>query len=194
MGGGQRAGHLANEFMELDAELTELQAIKSPVFDTSVLVAFSSVGEMGILKALFPKATIPGAVFRELVMDGKNWVEAAEAQREAVAGDWLETVDLSASRIPIHVDWRLDDGEREVISLALAKRMLPILDERPARRLAQSLGLVPIGSLGLLAIAKERGIVPTIGSVVTRMRSSGLRFADKLLVDFLKGFGERWPP
>jgi hypothetical protein len=54
-------------------------------------------------------------------------------------------------------------GENEVISLGLELSALRlIVDERPARRLAASLGLAVIGTIGLLLAAKDRGLLAKI--------------------------------
>ena len=61
-------------------------------------------------------------------------------------------------------------GEHEVISLALelgAERV--ILDEHPARRLATSLGLRVIGTVGLLLSAKDRGFLASIKPELDRL-------------------------
>ena len=58
------------------------------------------------------------------------------------------------------VSGSIGPGEHEVTSLGLelaAERL--ILDERPARRLATSLGLRVIGTVGLLLAAKDRGFL-----------------------------------
>ncbi|OUL20145.1 nuclease, partial [Nostoc sp. RF31YmG] len=57
----------------------------------------------------------------------------------------------------------LDDGEREAIALALEtgeQRIL--LDEREARQVAENLGLQAIGTLGILLLAKNRGVITQV--------------------------------
>ena len=54
----------------------------------------------------------------------------------------------------------LGDGEREAVALALeikAERIL--LDDRPARRVAQELGLVVTGTAGVLLAAKRHELI-----------------------------------
>lgn len=164
------------------------------VFDTSVLVAFSCVDRIDLLKSLFPAAMIPGAVFRELVDQGIGWHGAEAAQREAVSKKWLATVFLGEERVALVGDPNLDDGEREVISLALAKGWIPAIDEPFGRREAQILSLVPIGSLGILGIAKRRGLIAELDPLVSGMKNRGIRLGDRLISRFLRQYGERWPP
>jgi uncharacterized protein len=164
-----------------------------PVFDTSVLVAFSSVLRMGLLQSLAPKAVIPGAVFRELVVQGSGWHNAEAAQCEARAGSWLRTVHLDQAGVTLVGSPSLDDGEREVISLALAWGATPVIDEPLGRREAQKLGLHPIGTLGLLGVAKRQGRINAIGPIIEEMTWNGLRFGNTLIREFLLAFNEDWP-
>jgi predicted nucleic acid-binding protein len=61
-------------------------------------------------------------------------------------------------------------GEREVISLGLEfEAALLVLDEQPARRLATSLGLRVIGTVGLLMAGKERGFLAKIRPELDRL-------------------------
>ena len=57
----------------------------------------------------------------------------------------------------------LGDGERETVALAVelqAERIL--LDDRPARRVAQELGLRVTGTAGVLLVAKRHALIPRI--------------------------------
>ena len=74
-------------------------------------------------------------------------------------------------------------GEREVISLGLELgATLLILDEQPARRLAASLGLRVIGTIGLLMAGKERGFLAKIRPELDRLLAVRF-FMDQNLYD-----------
>jgi len=71
---------------------------------------------------------------------------------------------------PRTVSGSIGPGEREVISLGLelgAALLIP--DEQPARRLAMSLGLRVIGTVGLLMAGKERGFLAKIRPELDRL-------------------------
>ena len=59
---------------------------------------------------------------------------------------------------------------------------LLILDEQPARRLATSLGLRVIGTVGLLMPGKERGFLAKIRPELERLRAARF-FMDQDLYD-----------
>jgi uncharacterized protein len=83
---------------------------------------------------------------------------------------WLAVHPLGLPRQPNTVSGSIGPGEHEVISLGLelrAERL--ILDEQPARRLAVALGLVVIGTVGLLLAAKDRGLLSRIKPELDRL-------------------------
>lgn len=172
-----------------------MQAKKPYVADTSVLVAFSGVGQMALLREITGRIAIPTAVRRELVDDGADWIAAREAQESVARADWITTEDLVKEAIPVIGDPKIDLGEREVISLAAAWQCTPLIDEKTGRSVAKLIGLKPLGTLGLLRIAKAWGRIERVGPLLESMiRESNLRYGDRLLQKFLADIGERWPP
>ena len=164
------------------------------VGDTSVLVAFSGVGQMTLLREITGRIAIPSAVRRELVDDGAGWIAAREAQEIVVRGDWISTVHLAEASIQMMDDLNLDPGEREVISLAAAWQCTPLIDEKTGRRAAELIGLRPLGTLGLLRVAKASGRIEKVAPLLSSMiRQSNLRFSKRLLQKFLRHIGERCP-
>lgn len=80
---------------------------------------------------------------------------------QAINSSWLQV--RSVSIIVNNIPSELDDGEREAIALALEtgeQRIL--LDEREARQVAENLGLQAIGTLGILLLAKNRGVITQV--------------------------------
>jgi hypothetical protein len=67
------------------------------------------------------------------------------------------------------------------LGLELGAALL-ILDEQPARRLAVSLGLRVIGTVGLLMAAKERGFLAKVRPELDRLRAVRF-FMDQELYD-----------
>lgn len=65
------------------------------------------------------------------------------------------------------------------------------MDERLGRRVAGELGLRVVGTLGVLIAAKQAGLVPAIGPLIQRMKSSGsFRIAEDLHRRVLRAAGE----
>ena len=76
---------------------------------------------------------------------------------------------------------RLGDGEWEAIALAVELGASAILiDDRPARRLAEAAGLNVIGTLGLLLEAKRAGHIRTIRAEVDKLLETSFFLSQEL--------------
>ena len=123
-------------------------------------------------------------------------VELQEGQRRNVLLPALE--DLSwlivrpvRDRTLLPLVTHLGDGEKEVLALGLETQdPLLLLDDRDARRYAQTLGLEISGTLGLLLRAKERGILGAVRPVLDRLQALRFRLNAKTRQMVLKRAGE----
>jgi predicted nucleic acid-binding protein len=85
----------------------------------------------------------------------------------------------------------LGAGEREAIALAVEVHAQKIiLDDLPARRLAASLGLSVIGTVGLILAAKHAGLVPAVAPVLDEMVAAGFRLSQTVVAAVLASAGE----
>ena len=86
----------------------------------------------------------------------------------------------------------LHQGEAEAIALALeisADRIM--IDELAGRLVAARLGLVPVGVLGILSQAKERGLVSAIRPLIDRLQNEiNFYVSAKLRAQLLERAGE----
>jgi len=152
----------------------------TPIFvaDTSPLIAFERLGQLELLQSILGKLYIPPTVREEAF--GSNPLS-----------EWIEERQLSQPLAPRIMAVSLGPGEREAIALALelkATRLL--LDDLPARRLASSLGLEIIGTLGLLLWAKEQGLLPAVRPWVDTLLREGFYISERLLAEVLSTAGE----
>lgn len=69
----------------------------------------------------------------------------------------------------------LDQGEAEVLALAEeCGARLVVMDERKGRRFARRLGVPLTGTLGVLLLGKERGLVPSLAPLLAELQEAGL--------------------
>ena len=85
----------------------------------------------------------------------------------------------------------LGPGERSAIGKALEISAALLADDLAARRHAESLGLVVIGTLGLLVRAKRKGLLPQVRPLIERLRVSGHRLSDGAVQAALAAANER---
>ena len=79
--------------------------------------------------------------------------------------------------VPLHplLASQLDRGEAAVIQTALDESIpTVILDERKARRLAIAMGLKVTGTLGIVLLAKQRGVLPSVRAAIHALRQHGI--------------------
>ena len=150
------------------------------VSDTSAVTSLLQIGRAELLSALYDKVLIPEAVERELKHDHPalpDFIHVERASNLQVVQRLLEEVDR---------------GEAEAIALMIAKRGdLLLIDERRGRRVARREGLPVIGLLGVLAQAKRRGLLDSLGSTLTDLqRVAGFRISDELKARVLAEVGE----
>ena len=86
----------------------------------------------------------------------------------------------------------LGPGEAEVLMLALESQgTTVVLDDRLARRVAETLGLALTGTLGLLLDAKRAGLIRAVGPLVDQLQSLGFRLAPHTRAAVLRLAGEQ---
>jgi predicted nucleic acid-binding protein len=150
------------------------------VSDTSPLTALLSVGEAEILPKLFERVVIPTAVSAELKRGHTTlpiWLQVQPIQNLTQANLFARVVDL---------------GEAEAITLAKEIRAdYLLIDERKGRLLATQEGIPIVGLLGVILIAKKRGLVPSARKLLARLqKEAGVYLADSVKEAALKSAGE----
>ena len=141
------------------------------ISNSSPLIALTQIGRLDLLRRRHTRISISPAVAREV------------APTVAALPDWVVVQQLAHPLQPSTVSGSIGPGEREVISLGLELgAALLLLDEQPARRLATSLGLRVIGTVGLLMAAKQRGLLTKIRPELDRLLAVRF-FMDQNLYD-----------
>ena len=85
----------------------------------------------------------------------------------------------------------VDHGEAETIAFALENEVdVLLLDDKDARKIARSFGLRVTGTLGLLLLAKRKGLISQIAPYVEELRRNGFRISEEVVKRVLKEAGE----
>lgn len=157
--------------------------ISGPVVsNTTPLINLAGIAQLEILAGPYGGITMPSAVADEYQ------AKAPSSDPDVTKLPWITIV----HEVPIEPSLpQLGAGEAEAISLAkrLAARIV-LIDERKARGVAVSHGLVPVGTLAVLVRAKKQGIIPSIGPLVERMQTQGRYFGDALIEQILRAVDE----
>ncbi len=140
------------------------------ICNTSPIQYLYQADMLELLPALAGQVYVPEAVVAELE-EGRSRNVLLPALEDL---SWL-IVRPVRNRTLLPLVTHLGDGEKEVLALGLETQdALLLLDDRDARRYAQTLGLEISGTLGLLLRAKERGILDAVRPALDRLQA--LRF------------------
>jgi predicted nucleic acid-binding protein len=155
------------------------------VCDSSPIIALALCGQLELLDKLFIDVLIPQEVYNESTKEGKM---PTPAIKEWAVGKVVEVIDHEQVN---HFNKILDKGESEAIVLALEKTADYLLvDEKKGRKTAVENGIKVIGSLGVLIMAKRKGMLQSIKPSLDVLRQSSTRISEFLYEQALKIAGE----
>jgi predicted nucleic acid-binding protein len=161
-------------------------SIDRVVINASPLICLFKCGLQELLPALFREISVPEAVVREVTSSGKSDSPAEQVAHQ----QWLKI----ESGIPADIRvaaWNLGRGESEVISFALLNPSYHVvLDDREARRCAETTGCKCIGTAGILVLARRRNLIPSLRDAFTSLGNSGIWLSRDLIEELCRLEGE----
>lgn len=146
---------------------------------SSPLIAFAAIEQLPLFSAIVESILIPPTVAREI------------APSFPTLPPWLRVQDLTLSLPSSVLRHSFGDGEQEALALAVeiqAERIL--LDDRPARRVAEELGLLATGTAGILLVAKRRALLPRIRPALDARLRTSFFLSPQLYDELLRAAGE----
>ena len=154
--------------------------IKKVVVDASPFILLCKCDLIGLLPQIFSQIEMPDAVAQEIIRGN----DLASQYLFNFEKDWLTR--RQADPVSEVLVWNLGDGETEVLSLAFEdKETIALVDERAARRCADTLGVRTLGTGGLLIAAKRRSLISSVESELDKLENAGLYLSDDLRIIIL---------
>lgn len=155
------------------------------VCDTSPLQYLFQIGLLEVLPALYGHIVVPLAVVEEIDVGRRVGIRLPDVRLLPWAR--LEAVDAGPGDFPR----LLGPGERDVLAFALrTPGSRVILDDAAARQYASQAGLKVVGTIGILLLAKARGLVDSIAPFIEMLDSLGFRLHAETRASALKLAGE----
>lgn len=161
------------------------------ICNTSPIIGLVSINRLSLLWQLFDEVVIPQAVYQELCADTKKHSSEIQEIEECINQGKISVCQIENSQIVKAMYGKLHYGELEVIVGAKEQNLtLAIIDEIAARKMASEFLVDTIGIMGILLLAKKKGIIKEIRSDMESLRMNGYRISDKLFEQTLRKAGE----
>jgi uncharacterized protein len=145
------------------------------VSNSTPLLYLAKLGDLSFLPGLFGPITVPQAVWRELVIDGRG--KPGATQVESARGDWLTVATPSHyDQVTDLAEGGLEIGEAEAIILAaeLGEGVIFMDDERGVLE-SRARGFEVVRTPAVYFAAKRRGWIDRVQPKLDRLRDSGFR-------------------
>ena len=126
----------------------------SAIINASPLIFLTRSHHLELLKAVADEVWIPEPVAEEILRRGQHDITAKAIEET----DWL--IGKPVGSIPTAIlDWRLGAGESAVLALAIKHQLEVIIDDIAGRKCAARFDIPVRGTLGIVFVAKKRGII-----------------------------------
>ncbi|MDP2208857.1 MAG: DUF3368 domain-containing protein [Bacteroidota bacterium] len=146
------------------------------ISNTSCFIVLTNIGELDLLQKTYGKVITTIEVATEY---GQQFPDLVKIK---------STTDKYRQQI---LELQIDKGEASVIALAIeTPESTIILDDYKARVIAEKLGLMVSGTIGIIIKAKLRGVIPSIKPYLEKIRKTDFRLTTAIEQQALVEAGE----
>lgn len=146
------------------------------VSDTSSLIVLKNIDRLDILQRLFGQITITQKVAEEFKYPLPKFITIQNPKNK----NYQQILNSY-----------LDKGEASAIALALESvDALLIIDDLKGRHQAKSLDLKFTGILGILIVAKEKGVITSFTDIIEEIMNTDFRLSQQLIEEAKRKCGE----
>ena len=149
---------------------------KTIISDTSCLIILTNIGELELLHK----------VYGQIVTTLDIATEYGE-----ILPEWVEIATVKDKYRQQLLEMQIDRGESSAIALALeTPDSTIILDDYKARKIAEQLGIIFTGTIGVIIKAKLNGIIPSIKPLLEKIKQTNFRLSADIELQALKEANE----
>ncbi|MGC2236650.1 MAG: DUF3368 domain-containing protein [Pyrinomonadaceae bacterium] len=161
--------------------------IEKVVINASPFILLAKSGLTELLPQLFAEIRMPEAVMEEIAAGGDIAADKFYENKET----WINIYPLQKVAEEVLV-WNLGDGETEVLSFAFSNKTThtALIDDRAARKCAETLQIKTLGTGGILILAKKRGLIESVAAELKKLQNAGLWISDEIAQVILRRAGE----
>lgn len=144
------------------------------VVNASPLIFLSKARLIDLLQQAARSILVPEMVALEVNRRG----EQDPTARALATTPWISTI-ATPSVPPLIQSWDLGPGESAVLAYAHRQPgVIAIIDDGAARRCAEMLGIPLLGTLGLVMLAKKRGVIPAARPMIAHLKQHGMYLSE----------------
>lgn len=155
---------------------TDLLKSKIVITDTSCLILLDKINALSILPQLFASILTTPEIAKEYGSELPSWIIVKNADQYSKE-KFLQFV---------------DPGEASAIALAFETQCdYIIIDDMAGRKLAAKLGLPVKGTVGVLLLAKQMGVISLLKPYLELIQQTNFRLSPHLAEQFIKDAGEQ---
>jgi uncharacterized protein len=149
------------------------------VSDTTTISNLFLIDKLWLLEKLYQKIVILKTVYDELEKLEEGNKRNIDKIKES---NWIEVITVKENDLISVLLLTLDKGEAEAIALAKElKADLLIIDELKGRKCAKQLHLNIIELIGILLLAKQKGLIKSIKEILIELQEkAGFWISEKL--------------
>jgi predicted nucleic acid-binding protein len=158
---------------------------KLVIADAGPLIAFARLHHISLLPQIFGRVLVTDIVFEECA--GRSYFPESTLIQEAVSKKQLE---LCAAPDFSAFSQKIDPGEASAIAVAIDFGCGVLMDDKAGRKMATNAGIPVIGTVGVLVLAKRKGLVPLVKPLLENLATSGYFLGAEIVAAALKSSGE----
>ena len=150
------------------------------ICDSSPLITLSIIDRLALLDSLFKEVLVPISVFNEATVQ-----EKPESQR---IEEWAQGKIVATTNKDLMQSFSLllNAGESEAMALYFEmKADFLLIDEKKGRKIAVYNKINVVGSLGILLLAKQKGLITLVKPFLDKLQQSYIRISNELYLKTL---------
>lgn len=148
------------------------------VSNSGPLIHMARAGHFDLFQLLYGRLLIPPSVYQEVAIRGRRQA----GSRELLRAKWIRRRRPRRMDLVAALRAFLGRGEAEAIALtAERKGTLLLIDEIHGRRVAREMGILVVGTLGVLLQGYRNNHVPDLEAAIARMRERGTWIDDEIV-------------
>jgi hypothetical protein len=155
------------------------------IADSSPLVALATCHSLWLLDNLFEQVKVPSAVFQEVTIPGKSQAKILQSYLAP------EVAKVELSNYSLNQIQSLGQGELEAMALYLQLTAdFLLIDDAKAKKVASANHIEVIGSLGMLRLAKQQGLIKEVKPLIEIITTTNIYLSKAVITKVLNSVNE----